>query len=314
LGFTPQQWESTFSSLDTLTQKLQATSAVVTGMQNIWGLYNDFLDASENAQLQKYEKNSDAKKRKLKWQLDNGYINQSAYKAGLEKMDAEYERKKAEIEYKQAKRDRAKALFDATINTAKGITAAIPNLFLMAMAAAAGGLQIATIAKTPLPAKGYEKGLYPEYVKREQDGKTFRAGYGGATRSGMVRKPTYFLAGENGPEMVIDAAAYRQMSPETKNMLIRELRGIKGFEKGFYNKDVTGGGRIEVPAASGNAAPGTATVSNEQLLQIIGRNTAIMEKLYNEGITAYMSRDSREIKKLQEELDILKRSRDKAQV
>jgi hypothetical protein len=46
---------------------------------------------------------------------------------------------------------------------------------------------------TPLPAKGHEAGLYPEYVKREQDGKTFKSSYQGKTRSGLVSNTSHFL-------------------------------------------------------------------------------------------------------------------------
>lgn len=314
LGFTPDQWEQTYANLDTLAQKLQMGSMVVQGLQNIWSAYNDFVAAGENRQLSNFEKSADKKKKKLKWQLDNGYISQSQYQKQLEQMDAELEKKRAEIEYKQAKRQKTAALFEATVNTAKGVTAAIPNIFLMALAAAAGALQIATIAKTSLPARGYEEGLYPEaVVKREQDGKLYNARYGGRTRSGLVRRPTYFLAGENGPEMVIDAQAYRQMSPGTRDLLIRELRGIKGFEKGRYNTDITGQPRYELPAGPAPSGGSAAEILLEKALVVISENTAVMRELRENGVSAWIARDYRNYKDLQEDLDKLKASRDKAQ-
>lgn len=323
LGFTADQWGKTFTNIQTLEQKMAAVKLVIGALQNAWSMYSDYQTASENASVANFQKNSDAKKRRLKQQLDNGYINQIQYKRGIETLDADLEKRQAEVAYKQAKRQKLMNAANVIMNTSQaimGIWAQFPKFDFGATAAvmsgvvgALGALQLATIMKTPLPAKGYEKGLYPEYVKREQDGKTFRAGYGGNTRSGMVNKPTYFLAGENGPEMVIDAAAYRQMSPDTKAMLIRELRGIKGFEKGMYNNDVTGG-RYEVPAASGSAAPSASgSLTIDQALAIINRNTEILEKIHSEGITAYVSRDARELKKLREDMDRITQSKLKAQ-
>lgn len=321
LGFTAEQWATAFSSLDTVQKKLQATVMVVQGLQNLWGAYNDYLAANENASLRKYEKGQDARKKKLKWQLDNGYISQAQYKREVETMDAELDKKKAEIEYRQAKRQKAMAAAQVVISTAQAIMGiwaqfqkfdmGIAATIASAAVGALGALQLATVLKTPLPAKGYEEGLYPNYVKREQDGKMFRAGYGGKTRSGMVNKPTYFLAGENGPEMIIDSRAYRQLSPDTKDMLVRELRGIKGFEQGYYNKDVTGSGtgRIEVPAQNNS--------NNEMLsllVQLVERNTTVMERIEQTGLIAYLSRDPREINELIREMDRIKKSKSKAEV
>ncbi|MHA3788342.1 phage tail tape measure protein [Flavobacterium hauense] len=315
LGFTAADWEQTFSHLTTLSEKLAAMNMVVSGLQNIWGAYNNYVTASENAQLRNYERSSDAKKRKLKWQLDNGYINQSQYKKRLEQMDAELEVKKAEMEYRQAKRQKRMAIVDATINTARGVTAALgmlpPMSFIFAaMAAAAGALQIATIAKQPLPARGYEKGLYPEYVQREQDGKVFKSSYGGRTKSGMVNKPTYFLAGENGPEMIIDSKAYRDLSPETRYALERELRRIKGFEGGYYNDNITKP-QYQVPAGQSTGTP--TAVSNDQLYSIIANNTAVMQMLIDEGVIAYFNRDPRDLKKMMDEMEKITKSKSKAQ-
>lgn len=315
LGFTADQWQRVFDSLDTVKGKLDAAQMVVSSLQNIWGQYNAYVEANENASLRKYEKGMDARKKKLKWQLDNGYINQVQYTKGLEQLDADLDKKKSDLEYKQAKRQKQMAIIDAIINTAKGVTSALgmappASYVFAALTAAMGAIQIATIAKQPLPARGYEEGLYPEYVQREQDGKMFKAGYGGKTRSGMVNKPTLFLAGENGPEMIIDAKAYRQISPSTKALLINELRRVKGFEQGYYNNDVTGGGRIEVPAATSG---GTSDAVMLRVAMALEENTAVMRDLRDSGVTAYYSRDNRDLKKMMEDMDKVTNSRKKAQ-
>lgn len=323
LGFTAQQWGQTFSSLDTLSEKLEATKMVIGAMQNVWGTFNDYVAANENARLSSFERNADRKKRKLKWQLDNGYIDQVHYNREVERMDAELDVKRSEIEYRQAKRQKQISAMNIIWNTAQaimGIWAQFPKADFGATAAimagvvgALGAVQLATVLKTPLPAKGYEEGLYPDYVKREQDGKLFRAGYGGKTRSGMVNKPTYFLTGENGPEMVIDNRAYRSLSAETRNALLRELRGIKGWENGYYSDQVKGQ-RFEVPASSGNttAAPNSYDADRALLIDVVRRNTEVMEKIYTDGIISYFSRDPRDLKKLMEDMERITRSKEKA--
>lgn len=284
LGFTPDQWTDSFNNLDTLAGKLTAVNMVVQGMQNLWAMFSNYQNASEAAQMQKFEKNSDAKKAKLKKQLDSGVISQKNYDKQVAKIDEDVEARKADMDYNRAKREKAMALVGAIISTAKGVATALPNLILAGIAAAVGGLQIATIAKQPLPAKGHEQGLYGDYVTREQDGKTFKSRYGGKTRSGLVTNTSHFLVAENGPEMVIDNKAWRQMNPAVKDSLIRELRGIKGFEQGLYNQETK---RIELPAA---ATPTTGNDQmNQMMLSLIAENLAVLKDLRDNGTFAVMT-------------------------
>lgn len=308
LGFSQEQWDRFFQNIDNGTVGIQTMQMAISAAQQLWSQFDQYMTASENAQLKKYERGQDSRKRALKRQLDSGQINQVQYKRKVEELDQELDRKKAEVEYKQAKRQRMMAIANIISNTAIGIMklwanpgfpAAIP---MTAMLGALGALQLATVLKTPLPAKGFEQGLYPEDVVREQDGRKFKAGYGGRTRSGMVTKPTYFLAGENyKPEMVIDNKAYRDLSPYTRNLLINELRGIKGFENGYYNPQSM---RIEVPAVSNTN--NSSSITNDLLVSIIAENTEVMRELKDlkeTGVIAYISKDFREMKKLQEQLD-----------
>jgi TP901 family phage tail tape measure protein len=303
LGFTSTQWVSTFDNLDTLEGKLGALNMVLAGMQNAWGVYANYQNAVESAQLTKFERTSDAKKNKLKRQLDSGMISQKSYNKQVERIDKDLEKKKAEIEYNKAKREKQMAIVSAVISTAKGVAASLPNFILAGIAAVIGAVQIATIAKQPLPAKGYESGLYGDYVKREQDGKVFKSRYAGKTRSGLVSDTSHFLVAENGPEMVIDNKAWRQMNPEVKDSLIRELNGIKGFEKGLYNQETK---RYEVPA-SNTPAP-SPSGDNNQLLQmvlaVVSENTAVMKDIKESGILAIVSnKDLRSMKNLKEGIE-----------
>lgn len=319
LGFTYEQWDEVFQKLDTLQGKMQATSMVVQGLQNLWGAFGNFMKANEDAQLRKFENNSDAKKKRLKSQLDNGMINQAQYKKGVENLDAELAKQKADLEYKQAKRQRTMAIVDAVMNTAKGVTAALgmmpPLSFVFAgLTAAMGALQIATIAKQPLPAKGYEDGLYPGYIDvvREQDGKKFRPKNAGKLKSGLVTQNSLMVAEGNKPEMIIDNKSWRKLDPGLKEMLIRDLRGVRGFEKGYYKDDVV---------YSGNSTPkeSDSSVAENQLLMavyaMLKENTEVMREIKDSGILAIVSsRDMKSMKEIKEGIEKIKENRDKAKI
>lgn len=312
-GFSPEQWESTFTSLDTTAEKLQAVETVFGGLQNAWSSFSAFLDANDKRELKNIDKNTAAKKRKLKQDLDNGIINKVQYNKAIEKLDQDKEKKIAEIEYKKAKRDRIASLATIAIQTAIGISKSIAASPLTAgmpwtaIIAGIGALQAATVLATPLPAKGFEQGLYPEYVEREQDGRKFKAGFGGRTKSGMVTKPTYFLAGENyKPEMVIDNKAYRDLSPYTRNLLINELRGIKGFENGYYNPQAM---RIEVPATPTQT---TQDNSNDLVVALLSENLSLMRDIQENGMVAFVTnKDMKSMKYLQEGLQKYKQLQEK---
>jgi hypothetical protein len=180
------------------------------------------------------------------------------------------------------------------------------NFVLAGLVGAMGLLQLGTIMSQPLPAKGHEQGLYPEYVKREQDGKTFKSQYQGKTRSGLVSKTSHFLVAENGPEMVIDNKAWTQMDPAVKDALVRDLRGIKGFEQGYYNQDLK---RYEVPASSTSSTntSSSSSTNNDQMLQmmidVVSENTAVMKDLRDRGVVGkFFKNDLQSAKNIQDSI------------
>ena len=171
------------------------------------------------------------------------------------------------------------------------------------MVGALGAIQLATVAKQPIP--GHEDGLYPEYVKRKQDGKTFKSKYAGKTRSGMVNETSHFLVAENGPEMVIDNKAWREMDPAVKEALVRNLQGIKGFENGMYNTQKM---RYDVPATSSTTtAPGTSYGDTELLqmvLSVVSENTAVMKDLRDKGVIGkFFKNDLQSAKNIQDSIN-----------
>ena len=76
--------------------------------------------------------------------------------------EEQYEEKLAELKYKQAKRDKIIAVFQAVINTASAIAEALPNVPLSIIAGALGAIQIGLILATPVPkASGSKMGSSP---------------------------------------------------------------------------------------------------------------------------------------------------------
>lgn len=321
-GFTPENWVQFSDNLANGKLGINEMVFAVGALTDAYAKYNEFLSANENNQLKKYTTASDAKKTKLKKQLDSGMISQAHYNKSVEKIDADLDNKKADLEYKQAKRQRlisAASIIQSTAQAIIGIWAQFPKAdfgitagIMSGVVGALGALQLATVMRTPLPAKGHEAGLYPEFVKREQDGKTFKSKYQGKTRSGMVNETSHFLVAENGPEMVIDNKAWTQMDPAVKDALVRDLRGIKGWENGKYNTDKM---RYEVPASSSAPAQSSTSNNDSQLLQmaitVISENTAVMKDLRENGVFV-TNKDLKSMKNLKEGIDAFNDLRTKA--
>jgi tubulin-specific chaperone A len=291
LGFSQQQWDNFATNIEKGTIGIQTLQMAYQLASQVVGQLDQYMTASENATVKKTETITNQKKKKLDKQLKDGIISKTQYDKKVAKLDEELENKKFEIELKQAKRKKAMSIVDTVVNTAVAIMQAYSQLgpiggtIAAALIGIMGGLQIATIMKQPLPTRGYEQGLYGDYVTREQDGKKFKSSYAGKTRSGLVSNTSHFLVAENGPEMVIDNKAWRQMNPEVKDSLIRELRGIRGFEQGLYNQEKM---RIEVPATSTPTTGGNDQMMT-LMMTLVAENTAVLKDLRDKGTIAVMT-------------------------
>lgn len=293
LGFTQATWDNFFKNIEAGTIGFQTMQMAIMAASQVFGQIDSYMTASENHNVKQSEKNSEKKKQNLKRQLDAGYINQNQYNKRIESIDKELDNQKLQIEIRQAKRQKALAMMNIITNTAAaimGIWKDVPKFdfgstafALSVMVGTLGAIQLATVAKQPMP--GHEEGLYPEYVQRQQDGKRFKAGYQGKVKSGMVNKTSYFMVAENGPEMVIDNKAWRQISPETQNLLIRELQGIKGFEKGYYKDNVLNSGSTPTAPNQPSTNPNDDTKQILQMvLAVVAENTKAMNDLRDKGV------------------------------
>jgi hypothetical protein len=167
------------------------------------GGYDKLMTARENAELKKYKKNQDQKKKLLQSRLDAGLMTEAQHTQAVEQMDAEYEQKQDANRIKQAKRQKQVSLLQAIVNTAAGTVKTLAEwgipwgLIPAGIMAGLGAAQIALIANTPI--EGAEDGGFP--IQRAQDGKKFNAKIKPGAR-GYINQPTV-LVGEDGMEYVI---------------------------------------------------------------------------------------------------------------
>ncbi|MFC7345956.1 phage tail tape measure protein [Chryseobacterium zhengzhouense] len=305
LGLDQNQWIQMFDNLQTGTDMIGTMQGAVTALKSAFELYYKYVEANEQRQLKTYERNTDRKKNKLKQQLDAGIINQETYKRLTVQSDIDLEKKKAELAVKSAKRERAMQIANIIGNTALGIMKvwadpgypmAIP---LSVVVGALGAVQMATVLSTPLPtADGYESGFntvgeeYP--MIRQQDGKKFNVRRRRLS-SGLVDRPTHFIAGENAVEMVIDNPTWTTYSPELKQAIYSANRRAKGFETGFNTQP------NNEPISSG---------SDDMMIMLINalhKNNEIMEDIKTNGIQSYIVKSARNGKDINEMVEDSKR-------
>lgn len=310
LGFTPEQWEETFSNLDTTQEKIIGLAQAVAGMANAWQMYNQFVSANEQKRFEEFEKNNKAQEESLKRRLDKGLINQRQYEDAMKKLEDRRQEEAEELNYRQQLRQWQASIVQSISNTALAgtqalATAAPPyNMYLAGLMYSLGAAQTAII-RSQKPVKGYEDGLYPDWlfpVKREQDGKVFNARFGGNAKSGMVNDPT-ILVGEK-PEMIISNPDLKRFDPAVTAAVVNEIRRVRGYESGYTS-----------PAAVAAADRTTPTpTDNPELMATLIRISVVLENLEANGVMAYLVRDMENTKLLQEDIERLKKYREKSRV
>lgn len=308
LGFTQDQWNRFFENIDRGTIGFQTMTMAVQALGNIWNQYNAMVEDNTKEQLNSYEESSQKKEKRLKAQLNAGIINEEQYNSAVHTLTVDLDRKKAILQTKAAKRKRQIDLINAYSSTALAVLNALNTkpffplgLAMAGIATSMGALQIAKIYNTPLPAPGYEEGLYGSHIiKRQQDGKLFNAKFGGQTKSGIVNQPTFFLTGENGPEMIIDSKAYKQLPADLTFALESRLRGIKGYEDGYYP-------RQEEPMR-----PPQISDANAHLM---GKLLNVLERLEEKEFVAYVSnRDLSSMRNLKKGIEDFENFRNRTKI
>ncbi len=305
LGMTPEQWEATFTNIDSLATAFGAVANILGAAKEAYALYDKYITASENKKMRRLERNFNREKASLQKSLDNQFISKKQYETGVDKLQKEFDKKKADLEYKQAKRKWQGDKLSAIANVALGVTQALAsspppaNFILAGIVGLMGALQIATVAKNK-PVKGYQTGFYGNLfpVQREQDGKHFNAEFGGESRSGLVDKPTVFLAGEQGknfPELIINGPDLKKFNPDLKSSLYREIRRVRGYQDGVYDG----------VKQDSNSTDSSNNEASALMMILLKENIEVLKSLKEEGVVAYLNKDFETIEKLQKEFDRL---------
>jgi tubulin-specific chaperone A len=237
LGLNEDQWKAMFTKTDDLATNIKKIGLAVQVAQQMYAQFYSFQQANMQAELRRYEVNSDRKKKKLKAELDAGYINQETYKNLTLEVEADLERKKQEMVLKKAKQDRIAALFGIATNTALGIMQSVAlspltgGMPWTAIVGALGALQAAFVLSQPLPeVEGAEDGYYPTI--RQQDGKMFNARRK-SLRAGLYSEPTVLVGEGNKTELVVDSKTLKRINPTIQQEYMREIQRVKGYETGM---------------------------------------------------------------------------------
>lgn len=150
---------------------LQSISAIAQGVSEVVsGMYDAQIEELEKQE----EANEETKEKELariEELAEKGAISEEeaeARKRAAEdktaKKNEEIAKRKVELQTRQARFEKTMSISQAIIATALAVTKALPNLFLAALVAAMGAVQLATIVAQPIPkyakgTKGHKGGL-----------------------------------------------------------------------------------------------------------------------------------------------------------
>jgi len=278
LGFSPEDWQSAFDSLDTFAEKIGAIEIITGAMRSAFGSFFDFLDAKDQHSLNKYRSNVDKKKKALQDQLDKGYITQDQYNSRIANLEAELEKKQAELEYKKAKRQKIQSALEITVNTGIGIMKAVAASPLTggmpwaAIIAGLGAVQLASVLASPLPPKaGYKKGGF--------------TGSGNSNdEAGVVHKREYVV-----PENVLFSRD--PVVPNVVDYLERKRQG----ENPVFNPGQT-------PETAGESISPILQYENAMLTGLVERAVLVLEKLEADGLETYLVNDLKTARKMKQKI------------
>lgn len=151
------------------------------------------------------------------------------------------EARKKQIAKKYADTEMAIKIAAITASTAAALMQAFAQLGPIAGAIAAvgigitGGVQISNAVRERNRIKGFKRGFYPV---TDQSGNSYNATFGGTARTGIVDRPSVFLAGESGasfPEMIIDGPTFRNIQMNAPEAIDAIYRNRAGQDNGASN-------------------------------------------------------------------------------
>lgn len=134
--------------------------------------------------------------------------------AGRAEVERQYEERRREIRIREAKSQKDQALFNAIINTAQAVVAALPNIPLSVIVGTLGAAQIAMIASQPLPA-------YAEGGTTDKSGEILVNDAKGSNYRELIQTP-------DGKSFI----------PKGRNVIMNVPKGTKIHKAGSFDKEL----------------------------------------------------------------------------
>ncbi|MEO8534267.1 MAG: phage tail tape measure protein [Flavobacterium sp.] len=286
LGFTQEKWQEVFDNFDTLEGKIETIGMGFVALSNAYGMYSNLLAAGEKRSLQKFESDNRKKQNFLNSQLEKGYITQEVYTARKAKLDNDLAKKKAEIEYKQAKREKTMNIVSIIGNTAVGVSKAlaqggVAGIVIGALVAAFGAVQLVTAMKQPLPDKnGYYDGGYTGNGNTRSE----------STALG-VKDYTYHKG-----EYVIPNNVLFSNDPVMPNIMSYLERKRQGKQTSLQEESNSNDSQNQT-----NISSGSSTVLSE-LVNVMNKTLDVLERIEQEGFVSYLVNDIPTAKKMRDKI------------
>jgi len=292
LGFSATQWSDMFQNLKTTQGQLEILKAGVQALGNAFSMFNNLQNSLNQRDLNSFTKNQDKKKLALLKQLNQGFINQEEYHKGVQLLEEETDRKKSEIELKQAKMERAMAVSQIAINTASAIMsiwAQVPKFdfgisagVLTGFVSALGVAQAATVLAQPLPSYA-EGGFFEGYTGSS----SFFKDETGERPVGLVKLH----------EKEWTAPRWMTQSPRLANTFeylenVRKSKTIPMAEGGYINDNTSTTSSVSTPQ---NLETNTDYV---EYIAVLSDVRELLQKLSDDGVMAYIIENAENGKKI----------------
>lgn len=201
----------TGSTFDKLYDQAQTTgekiAVVFTTMTDVMTQAFEFARQNQEARF-------DAEYAGLERQRDIQLQFAGESEAGRAEIERQYEEKRREIRIREAKAQKEQALFNAIVNTAQAVVAALPNIPLSVIVGALGAAQIAMIASRPIPA-------YAEGTDNHEGGLMLVNDAKGGNYQELIKTP--------------DGKAYL---PKGRNVLMDAPKGTQVLKAGTFDKEL----------------------------------------------------------------------------
>lgn len=301
LGFSAGQWEAMFLNLDTTEGKLNAVGMAMQALANAGSMFAESQRQNNEKELQQFSAYQERRRKSLENQLNSGLITQSQYYLAVKDMEKDMANKKAEMEEKQFRAEKAGRLFSAIGSTAQAVAQAltagpIMGPILAGIVGALGAIQIGIISAQQPPAKAsYAQGGFTKGI-----GFTDETGYEVA---GVVHKNEYVI-----PEWLLK-------DPQVANIAqYLENRRVKGNRQQGLGNSFAEGGWVAPTGNFSSSVDGEKVPLSEGFGRTIERLTDVLEKIDRNGIEAFLLADAQNGKKMHEAIKQYQQLQEKSKI